>query len=79
MGLPLELIADFQLDHKIPLSLGGAPSDPRNLELDDESEAHEKDEVERCLPKAVCAGAISLKTAQEAIWSNWRKAASLCL
>ena len=33
MGLPLELIGDFQLDHKLPLSLGGSPDDPRNLVL----------------------------------------------
>ncbi len=78
MGLPLELISDFQLDHRIPLSLGGAPTDLRNLVLEDYSEAHDKDEVERCLPKAVCSGAITLTAAQTAIWNDWRKAASLC-
>lgn len=34
-GLPLELVGDFQLDHRIPLALGGVSSDPRNLRLED--------------------------------------------
>ena len=29
--LPPELTVDFQLDQKIPLALGGAPSDPKNF------------------------------------------------
>lgn len=78
LGLPLELIGDFQLDHRIPLSLGGAPSDPRNLELMDLDEAEEKDEVERCLPRVVCRGRVTLAEAQRAIWSDWRDARSLC-
>ena len=78
LELPLELIADFQLDHKISLSLGGAPSDPRNLVLQDEDEAHQKDVVEKCLPRAVCEGRVSLRAAQEAMWRDWRAARSLC-
>lgn len=78
LGLPLELIADFQLDHTIPLSLGGAPSDPRNLALMDIGDAEAKDRVERCLPHAVCEGRVSLSRAQRAIWEDWRAAAALC-
>jgi hypothetical protein len=78
MGLPLELIGDFQLDHKLPLSLGGSPDDPRNLVLQDQDEAEEKDAVERCLPAAVCAGAVDLNQAQQAMWRDWRSARSLC-
>jgi hypothetical protein len=78
MGLPYELMGDFQLDHKLSLSLGGAPSDPRNLVMQDESEAHLKDEVERCLPRAVCSGAVSLDQAQKAMWTDWRSAKRLC-
>lgn len=78
MGLPLELIGDFQLDHKVPLSLGGAPYDIRNLALMDHDEAEEKDAVERCLPAAVCEGVVSLQEAQEAIWRDWRSARRLC-
>jgi hypothetical protein len=78
MGLPLELIGDFQLDHKLPLSLGGSPDDPRNLILQDQDEAEGKDAVERCLPAAVCSGLISLQDAQQAIWRDWRNARRLC-
>ena len=78
MGLPLELIGDFQLDHKLPLSLGGSPDDPRNLVLQDQDEAEEKDAVERCLPAAVCAGAVDLYQAQQVMWRDWRSARRLC-
>lgn len=78
MGLPLELIGDFQLDHKLPLSLGGSPEDPRNLVLQDQDEAEGKDAIERCLPAAVCSGSISLPDAQQAIWRDWREARRLC-
>ena len=33
LELPEELLTDFELDHRIPLALGGSPDDPRNLEL----------------------------------------------
>jgi hypothetical protein len=39
----------FELDHIIPLALGGSPDDPRNLQLEPWSEADAKDDVEACL------------------------------
>ena len=78
LGLPLELISDFQLDHKLPLSLGGSPDNPANLVLQDIDEAEAKDAVEHCLPAAVCAGIISLHEAQQAMWNDWRAARRLC-
>ena len=78
LGLPLELIGNFQLDHKLPLSLGGSPDDIRNLVLQDHDEAGEKDAVERCLPAAVCSGTVNLHDAQIAIWRDWRSAKKLC-
>lgn len=77
-GLPLELIGDFQLDHKLSLSLGGHPTSPDNLVLQDNDEAHQKDHIESCLPRAVCAGRISLDQAQKAMWRDWRSADTLC-
>jgi hypothetical protein len=77
-GLPLELIGDFQLDHQIPLALGGAPSDQRNLQLEDADDAEQKDEVEKCLARAVCAGRISLDDARRRISSDWREAGKAC-
>lgn len=78
MGLPLELIGNFQLDHKLPLSLGGSPDDIHNLVLQDHDEAEQKDVVERCLPAAVCSGVVNLHDAQVAIWRDWRSAKKLC-
>ncbi len=63
----------FELDHIIPLSLGGAPSDVRNLRLQPWTEAGEKDQLEACLPRLVCDGRLTLDQARRAIWTNWRK------
>ena len=72
------LLTDFELDHRIPLALGGAPSDPRNLELQPWDEAPQKDKVESCLARAVCAGQIRLDDARERIWRDWRKVGANC-
>jgi hypothetical protein len=77
-GLPPEAADDYKLDHRINLSIGGAPSDLHNLVLQANNESHDKDRVELCLSRSVCAGRITLQQAQSAIWNNWRTAASLC-
>lgn len=77
-GLPPELMGDFQLDHVIPLALGGAPSDPRNFQLMDQDEAERKDDVERCLARAVCNGKIGLEEARRVIWQDWKAAGKRC-
>lgn len=59
-----ERLSTYELDHWIPISLGGHPSDPRNLVLQPWPEAREKDRLERQLYRAVCAGRISLRDAQ---------------
>lgn len=68
----------FQLDHRIPLSLGGAPTDPRNFELEPWEEAERKDAVETCLSRAVCSGRITLDEARRRIWADWRAASKAC-
>ena len=78
LELPEELLADFVLDHRIPLALGGAPSDPKNLELQPWDEAPEKDAVEACLARAVCAGKIKLDDARHRIWNDWRHVGADC-
>ena len=77
-GLPRSLMADFQLDHIIPLGLGGAASDLRNFQLQDADEAERKDDVERCLMRAVCGGRIGLDDARKAIWMDWKAARGRC-
>ena len=49
-------LSAFVLDHRLPLALGGAPDDPRNLALQPWKEAPEKNRTETCLARAVCAG-----------------------
>ncbi len=78
LELPEELLVDFELDHRIPLALGGAPSDPRNLELQPWDEAGEKDAIEACLARAVCAHKITLEEARRRIWRDWREAGKAC-
>ena len=78
LEIPEELLVDFELDHRIPLALGGAPSEERNLELQPWDEAGEKDAIEACLSRAVCAGAITLDEARRRIWRDWRSAGRGC-
>lgn len=63
-------VADYQLDHFIPLELGGAPRDPANLwpepQIGPHASSGAKDRVENALKARVCAGTLSLADAQ---WS----------
>lgn len=73
---PDHRLAHYELDHLVPLSLGGAPSDVRNLWIEprqpqDGWSADRKDELEAALSRAVCAGRVSLVEAQQAIARDW--------
>jgi carbamate kinase len=68
----------FDLDHTVPLCLGGAPADERNLQLQPWDEASEKDAAEACLARAVCAEVMTLAEARELIFQDWREAKRLC-
>jgi hypothetical protein len=66
-------IHDYELDHLIPIGVGGCPDcesnlwpEPRNIFPG----AREKDEVEDYLHRQVCSGALSLAEAQQEIASN---------
>jgi len=66
----------YEEDHLIPLSLGGSPTDPRNLwpeprQSADGWDADRKDELEAVLPQLVCARRLTLQDAQQAIATNW--------
>ena len=68
---------DYEEDHLISLELGGSPTRRANLwpePYDAQRGARVKDVVENKLHELVCAGAISLRTAQRAIAKNWWKA-----
>ncbi len=57
--------------HLIPLELGGASADPRNLWPEPGPSPNAKDSVENAAKAAVCSGSISLSAAQAAIAANW--------
>jgi len=64
----------YEEDHLIPLSLGGHPTDPRNLWPEPRSgiwSAEVKDQLEYVLWKKVCLKIIPLREAQNAIARDW--------
>jgi hypothetical protein len=71
-GIPHEQWSRFTLDHDVPLSLGGAPEDLRNVWPEPKAEAKRKDEVEDALLAAACyRHTLTLAAAQAAIARNW--------
>ena len=70
----------YQEDHLVPLELGGAPRDKRNLwpepnvaTLDDGTSigSKQKDALEDALHAEVCRGEIALADAQRSIATDW--------
>ncbi len=67
----------YEYDHLVPLELGGALNDPRNLwpEPDYASPAgyylNPKDHLERALNRLVCDGRMRLAAAQHLIATDW--------
>jgi hypothetical protein len=74
VGLEPGAASAMILDHIIPLCLGGHPSNPSNLQLQDATEAHRKDRLELKLQCLVCSGQVSLAEARAAIATNWEAA-----
>lgn len=67
----------YQMDHLIPLSLGGHPTDPKNIwpqVLLAKWSARRKDYLEQILHDKVCKGEVSLQDAQDQIKTNWIEA-----
>lgn len=63
--------AHYEEDHKIPLSVGGAPSDPNNLWPEVWADAHAKDAYELNYYHAMCSGRITLQKAQSVFLGDW--------
>jgi hypothetical protein len=66
--------SDYEYDHLIPLELGGASDDTRNLwpqPRGGQWSSSVKDTLENKLRALVCAGQRTLASAQQAIASNW--------
>lgn len=68
----------YEYDHLIPIELGGAPLDTRNLFPQPHEPAatgsYAKDKVENRLKAEVCAGTVTLAAARKAIRTDWRTA-----
>jgi hypothetical protein len=68
---------DYEVDHLIPLELGGSNS-IRNLwaqsYVSSPLNAHVKDRLENTLHDLVCAGRLKLKAAQRLIATDWQNA-----
>jgi hypothetical protein len=61
----------YEYDHLVPLELGGAPNDPRNLWPEPGASPNPKDELEDRLREMVCSGELRLVAAQREIADNW--------
>ena len=77
-GLPVSGSKTTELDHFVPLELGGA-NDVRNLWPEPSDEPghgveNTKDQVENDLNAAVCRGQVPLTAAQQAIAADWTTA-----
>lgn len=73
-GIDASRIGDYELDHIVPLALGGHPTKLSNLALQPwrgENSATEKDVLEHRLQRMVCAGRIPLAAAQYCIAEDW--------
>lgn len=81
-GIDWSHARELELDHHLPIEVGGAPADPANLWLQTwtptspwpgiEAGAHLKDAVETLAKRLVCAGQIELRDAQACLWADWR-------
>ena len=66
---------NYEEDHLIPLAVGGSPKDPRNLfpqYYGGNYGARLKDRLELKMHLLLCAGNVTLKTAQSAFKRDWR-------
>ena len=75
IGLGMDSSPEYELDHRIPISVGGHPRDLRNLALqewDGPNGAHAKDVVEARMHRMVCDGKIELRVAQRCLARSWQ-------
>lgn len=61
----------YTLDHVIPIELGGATNDARNLYPGEPTNQRAKDKVENAMHRAVCEGGLALWKAQGCMSLNW--------
>ena len=73
-GLPMSSASKYELDHVVPLSIGGAPRDLKNLRLQlwkGPDGAKAKDVLEVAMHRAVCKRRVTLEAAQSCMAGDW--------
>ncbi|MCS3853301.1 hypothetical protein [Tsukamurella ocularis] len=70
-GYPDKQAEDLVLDYLVPLELGGARNDARNLWVQTVEQARKKNVVDEALKAAVCSGTMSLQAAQGIVADDW--------
>lgn len=76
-GIDESRAREYELDHIVPLALGGHPRSLENLQLqpwNGPDGAHRKDRIEVKLQCLVCSGQVPLVEAQEEIYTDWQSA-----
>lgn len=69
-------LSAYEEDHLVPLALGGAPRDERNLWPEPIAQARIKDVDESRLHRDVCAGRVGLDSARLEIYAKWARSAT---
>ena len=64
-------LSNYEEDHRMPLELGGAPSDADNLSPESPPSPNPKDSDESRIRRAVCAGQMTLVQAQQQLVQTW--------
>ena len=64
----------YRIDHLVPIEVGGAPFDIRNLWPEPIAESRVKDDAENAAHARVCAGTQRIEDAQRAFERNWTTA-----
>jgi hypothetical protein len=68
--------SQYEEDHLVPLSIGGAPRDPANLWPEPRigpNNASEKDQLETWVARMACAGRIPLRVLQGEMAHDWAR------
>ena len=63
----------YEEDHLIPLELGGAPKNPKNLWPEPYTQSKHSDPLEKALQRKVCSRTLTLATARKQIAAYKRK------
>lgn len=61
----------YEEDHRVPLEVGGAPSDPRNLWPELGPTPNPKDRIENTVHRQICAGRTTLAAGQAVFLGDW--------